>query len=268
MPGLPKGIRSDWEGKKYVARWAYKNAEGETIGYVVRFEAGSGEKVIIPYFNRDGDKWKAGYSKNLKEFRPLYNLDKITVAPMEEEIFAVEGEKVADALTKLGFLAVTSPGGASAASKADWFPMSGRRAIIWPDNDPAGITYAANVYQNLIEAGDSDPDIKMVEVEKLGLKEKDDAVDFLNSGKTKRDILNLPLKQAYDISDFGARANRIDVQSQIYTNLEIATSANLSEKQDTDMIEALMDLKAKEVAYQAALSAAAKTMQLSLVDFL
>ena len=48
----------------------------------------------------------------------------------------------------------------------------------------------------------------------------------------------------------------------------IATKENLSFTQDTDMIKAVMDLKAKEVAYQAALSAAAKTMQLSLVDFL
>ena len=70
------------------------------------------------------------------------------------------------------------------------------------------------------------------------------------------------------ITDFGARANRLQVQSRIYENLELSTAENLSEKQDTDMIEALMQLKAKEVAYQAALSAAAKTMQISLVDYL
>jgi len=70
------------------------------------------------------------------------------------------------------------------------------------------------------------------------------------------------------ISDFGARSNRIQIQSSVYDNMQIATKENLSIAQDTDMIKAVMDLKAKEVAYQAALSAAAKTMQLSLVDFL
>lgn len=70
------------------------------------------------------------------------------------------------------------------------------------------------------------------------------------------------------ISDFGARANRIIVQQQIYSNLDLATRENLSEKEDTDMVKALLELKAKETAYEAALSAAAKTMQLSLVDFL
>jgi len=70
------------------------------------------------------------------------------------------------------------------------------------------------------------------------------------------------------ISDFGARANRIIVQLQIFSQLEMATTENLSEKEDTDITEALLELKAKETAYQAALAAAAKTMQLSLVDFL
>lgn len=70
------------------------------------------------------------------------------------------------------------------------------------------------------------------------------------------------------VSDFGSRANRIDIQSQIYSTMTITTKENLSEVQDTDMIKAVMDLKTKETAYQAALSAAAKTMQLSLVDYL
>lgn len=70
------------------------------------------------------------------------------------------------------------------------------------------------------------------------------------------------------ISDFGARANRILVQQQIYAKLELSTKENLSEKEDTDLTKALLELKSKETAYEAALSAAAKTMQLSLVDFL
>ena len=70
------------------------------------------------------------------------------------------------------------------------------------------------------------------------------------------------------ISNFGARANRIDIQTQIYSEMNISTKGNLSEVQDTDMIKAVMELKAKETAYQAALSAASKAMQLSLVDYL
>lgn len=70
------------------------------------------------------------------------------------------------------------------------------------------------------------------------------------------------------VSSFGAKANRIDVQSQIYSGLKLAAETNLSEVQDTDIVKAIMDLKAKETAYQATLASAAKTMQLSLVDYL
>ncbi len=70
------------------------------------------------------------------------------------------------------------------------------------------------------------------------------------------------------ISNFGARANRIDVQKQIFDTLELRVNENLSTVQDTDYTKAIMDLKAAETAYQAALSSASKTMQLSLVDYL
>ena len=70
------------------------------------------------------------------------------------------------------------------------------------------------------------------------------------------------------ISDFGARANRIIVQQEIYTKLELSTQESLSEKEDIDITKALMEFKDKQLAYEAALAAAAKTMQLSLMDFL
>ncbi|MDF1615412.1 flagellin hook IN motif-containing protein [Desulfurivibrio dismutans] len=86
--------------------------------------------------------------------------------------------------------------------------------------------------------------------------------------KSIADLEDLLNELTNQIADFGARANRMDVQSNIYMNLQLATAENLSELEDTDLIEAIMELKAKEVAYEAALSAASRTMQLSLVNFL
>ncbi len=70
------------------------------------------------------------------------------------------------------------------------------------------------------------------------------------------------------VSDFGARSNRIDVQATIFSDLKVTLKENLSEKQDTDITRAIMDLQAKQLAYQAALKSAAQTMQMSLVNFL
>lgn len=70
------------------------------------------------------------------------------------------------------------------------------------------------------------------------------------------------------ITDFGSRSNRVEVQNRLYDHLELSTAGNLSELEDLDLLEALMKLSAKQVAYEAALSTAAKTMQISLVNFL
>ncbi|OKY75678.1 MAG: hypothetical protein BM485_08145 [Desulfobulbaceae bacterium DB1] len=96
------------------------------------------------------------------------------------------------------------------------------------------------------------------------------ANELQHQGLTKslEDLDNVMSALSSQIADFGARANRITIQTQVYANLELANQENLSEKQDTDLTEAILNLKSKEVAYQAALAAAAKTMQLSLVDYL
>jgi flagellar hook-associated protein 3 FlgL len=86
--------------------------------------------------------------------------------------------------------------------------------------------------------------------------------------KTIDDLEAVMEKLTSHVSDFGARANRIQIQGQIYDNLTLASTEILTEKEDVDLVKILMEMKNKEVAYEAALSAAAKTMQLSLVNFL
>lgn len=86
--------------------------------------------------------------------------------------------------------------------------------------------------------------------------------------KTIADLDTVMDNLTTQISDFGARANRIIVQQQIYAKLELSTKESLSEKEDIDITKALMEFKGKQTAYEAALAVAAKTMQLSLIDFL
>ena len=201
--GLPKGIAPSWDGKRYLVHWTYNNEAGEPIGHVVRYESGAGEKVTIPYFKRDDDQWRAGYSTSLKENRPLYNLDKLDNTGDEAEVWVVEGEKCADTLTELGLIATTSPGGANSPKKTDWELLSDKKIIIWPDKDQAGKVYAANVLEQLFQTGDSDPQIEIVDVDQLDLEEKEDAFDWFEKGYGKKDILNIPTQPAKDIGDLG-----------------------------------------------------------------
>jgi flagellar hook-associated protein 3 FlgL len=70
------------------------------------------------------------------------------------------------------------------------------------------------------------------------------------------------------VASLGATQNRID--SALTRNLSDQQSlkAQMSDVEDVDMAEAIMNLQTQQVAYQATLGALAKAIQPSLVDFL
>lgn len=70
------------------------------------------------------------------------------------------------------------------------------------------------------------------------------------------------------ISDIGAKTARMMIRESILQDSNIFNTDRLSQIEDADIAEAIIDLKEKELAYQAALSSSAKIMELSLVDYL
>ena len=70
------------------------------------------------------------------------------------------------------------------------------------------------------------------------------------------------------ISDTGFKEIRLDIKEKVISDLNLSYMSRKSKLEDADIIEAITELKAKELAYQAALASAAKVMQLSLVDYL
>ena len=70
------------------------------------------------------------------------------------------------------------------------------------------------------------------------------------------------------ISDTGGKLIRMEVKENIIKDLELNHSERRSQLEDADMADAIINLKTKELAYQAALSSSAKVMSLSLVDYL
>ena len=144
MIGMPETFNN--KIRRHV--WTYRNAQGEIIGHVARYQCGrtkSGKiaKDIVPFFKRDGDDFVAG---GASESRPLFGLDVLAQADPSRAVFIPEGEKCVAALHSLGLVAVTSQGGSNAASKADWKPMESHgRVFILPDMDEAGDGYAKAV---------------------------------------------------------------------------------------------------------------------------
>lgn len=122
-------ITKDWIKSK---PWDYFDADGVHFGSVYRFDdpAGKQRKEFRPW---NGKEWKAP-----EGIRPLYNLPRVIAAPLDALIVLVEGEKCADAITQLGdsrVVGCSSWGGAAAASKTDWSPLSRRHVLRWPDGD-------------------------------------------------------------------------------------------------------------------------------------
>lgn len=135
--------------------WRYPNETGETLGYVCRFDTSTGEKEI-----RSRTCWRNSAGQTVwcwKSFpgpRPLYRLDLLVQRP-DAPVLVVEGEKAADEAQKLfrDHVAITSPGGANAAMKADWRPLKGRDVIVWGDHDEPGRQYAEKVRELVSAAG-------------------------------------------------------------------------------------------------------------------
>lgn len=132
---VPKKFNEDTLSEYY----EYKDKEGKTIGFVGRYLNKDRKKQIIPFFGKPDEEWKTwrcGINKFFKkgEF-PLYNLNRIVKS---NEVWFVEGEKAANALTSIGITATTNQGGSSAISKCDLTPLINKNVVIWRDYDDAG----------------------------------------------------------------------------------------------------------------------------------
>jgi RecA-family ATPase/5S rRNA maturation endonuclease (ribonuclease M5) len=136
-----------------VCTYRYLDTQGNIVAEVERFE-----------WEKDGERKKAFRPWDVAtrrhkapETRPLYNLPNIATAP---EIVIVEGEKAADALISQNIDATTAMGGASAPmDKTDWSVLTGRRVVIWPDNDAPGKAYAERLKGYLEGVGVADVSI-------------------------------------------------------------------------------------------------------------
>lgn len=70
------------------------------------------------------------------------------------------------------------------------------------------------------------------------------------------------------LGDVGARSDRVNTARTLVDSARLDLTSKISDNEDVDLPLTIMHLQAQQVAYQSALSAAAKITQTSLVDFL
>lgn len=119
--------------------WPYRDTDGGILGYVARYETQEGKQIRAWTYGARGNASPSWGCGQFSPPRPLYGLDRL--AQREDPVVVVEGEKAADAATRLlpAYVAVTWSGGALAWHKADWTPLAGRKVLLWPDNDAPGL---------------------------------------------------------------------------------------------------------------------------------
>ena len=115
-------------------------------------------------------KKPAGFGKY-----PLANRKAVAAA---DTVVWVEGEKALRALAKVGIVAATTPGGAKNIEQCDITPLAGKKIILWPDNDEAGIGYSKKG-NTMLEALEPLPRPYWLSPDVLELPERGDAFDFI-----------------------------------------------------------------------------------------
>jgi putative DNA primase/helicase len=152
---------------KPVAIYPYVMADNSLAFYMVRWnpfnkddtlmldEEGNPSKIVLPYCYVEDEKMsRYWFSCGFPEPRPLYNLPEILARP-QAPVLVVEGEKVVDILKPLlpDYVITTSAHGSQSPHKSDWSAFKGRKVIICPDLDKAGVQYGDSVYIKSKEAG-------------------------------------------------------------------------------------------------------------------
>ena len=244
-PGLTGMLR----GRREVGRYAYRDRNGELIGYVVRLEDSKGHKItpMLSYgsygSNLDLDQIRDksfSHSWRFKSFvedgekRPLYGLEE--VVRTSRDVLVVEGEKTCEAARKIfpDYVVVTWSGGCGAVARTDWSALRDRNVILWPDHDEPGQQAMEKIKNILTEKGVrrmSCVDLPTILPAKWDLA--DPVPEMMHPGFNVRDLLEPPLRvqeQTGYEEPFSVGERRFEVSQRVLNDRldEIKVSFNES----------------------------------------
>jgi hypothetical protein len=161
--------------------WIYENADGSPYLGVERIDLPDGKKKYLQW-NWNGSGFESGKPKGAKI---PYRLPELVKAP-GQPVFICEGEKCADAVAKLGWLATTSSEGAGkwTPDLNEWF--ADRVVYILPDNDAPGLRHADLVASNLVGVA---REVRIIKLEGLG--DGEDVFDWIARAEFPENLLRI-----------------------------------------------------------------------------
>ena len=129
----PKAKGNGHDKTRVVAEYVYRQADTTPYLKVTRLEPRS-----FPQYHRENGEWRTGKPRGPKI---PYRLPEF-LAAVHDEVFICEGEKDADTLTRLGYVATSASEGAGkwTSDLNHWFEK--KRVFIMEDNDKAGRKHA------------------------------------------------------------------------------------------------------------------------------
>lgn len=156
VPDDAPSFSQDQHGKPS-AVWQYLNGDGQVLGYTARFDFPDGDKAVKPFtYCRSSKGTLEWHCLGFPEPRPLYGLHRLAEAVTTATVLLVEGEKTADAASRLfssDIVCMTWPGGCKATGKVNFSPLAGRNLAIWPDADKPGYEAAQALSERLNAVG-------------------------------------------------------------------------------------------------------------------
>lgn len=162
--------------KKIDVVYDYRDSTGTLVFQVVRFRPKD--------FRQRRPDGHGGWIYNMKGVTPVpYRLPDIITA---NTVFVVEGEKDADALSRLGLTATCNAMGAGKWTSEHASYLRGKQVRIIPDNDDAGRNHAITVARSLADIA---AEVKMVNLPNL--PNKGDVSDWLADSGTKEELLRI-----------------------------------------------------------------------------
>lgn len=177
---------------QFIESYDYVDENGVLLFQKLRYMDENGKKT----FKQRRPDGKGGWEYSLGDVpKVLYNLPAIMRAQKEGyPIWLVEGEKDADTLTDLGFIATTMPGGAGKWLDIHTEALAGAIVEIIADNDEVGKQHACRVFDELAAAA--------CDVQVWICPSAKDITDHLSMGGTIDDLHALDDYEEGQLSDY------------------------------------------------------------------